>query len=99
MLNRRQLSLYVLLALITGVFFASAATSISYPCSPLANDPGSHCVAYAKAVLHPIDLVANTQGSLTRFLLDTLVGFGIVLVLLLAIAKVQALRFRQKYGG
>ena len=84
MLNRWRFSIYVLLALITGVLFASAATSISYPCPPLTNDPGSHCVSYDKAVMHPSDLASNMQGSLTRFFLDILVGFTIVLVLLIA---------------
>ena len=90
MLNRRQFTKYILLALIAGVVFASAATSISYPCLPLINDPGSSCVSYEKAVMHPSDLVSNMQGSLTRFLLDILVGFVIVLVLLIVFNMVRA---------
>ena len=80
MLNRWRISTYFLLALIAGVLFASAFTHITYPCPPLADDPGSYCVSYDKAVMHPVDLASNMQGGLTRFLLKFLVVFVIVLM-------------------
>lgn len=39
--------------------------------------------------MHPSDLASNMQGSLTRFLLDILVGFAIVLVLLIVFNMVR----------
>lgn len=90
MLNRRQFIKYILLALMAGVLFAGAFTHITYPCPPLSGDTG--CVSFEKSVMHPMDLAANAQGSLARFSLDILVGFAIALALLLALAKVRAMR-------
>ncbi|MDP2685539.1 MAG: hypothetical protein Q8P20_11015 [bacterium] len=88
MLNRWRFSTYMLLALIAGVLFAGAFTHITYPCPLLPGDAG--CVSYAKAVMHPIDLASNYQGSLAQFLLKFLVVFAIVLVLLIAFNMVWA---------
>lgn len=88
MLNRWQFSTYVLLALIAGVGFAGFATKATYLCPPLLGDAG--CVSLEKAVMRPSDLAANYQGSLTRFLLNLLVVFAIVLVLLIVFNTVWA---------
>lgn len=89
MLNRRKFFKYILLALIAGVLFAGAFTHITYPCQPLPGDAG--CVSFEKAVMHPIDLASNMQGSLTQFLLKFLVTFAIVLILLIAFNKVRGI--------
>jgi hypothetical protein len=92
--TRRQLFRYVLLALMAGVLLAGAFTHITYPCPPLSGDTG--CVSFEKAVMHPMDLAANTQGSLVRFSLDILVGFAIALVVLVAFAKLRVKRSHQQ---
>ena len=81
MLTRWRLSIYILLALIAGIGFAGAFTHITYPCPLLPGDAG--CVSFEKAVMHPIDLASNMQGSLTQFLLKFLVVFVIILLLLI----------------
>lgn len=88
MLNRWQFFKYILLALIAGVLFASTFTHITYPCPLLPGDAG--CVSFEKAVMHPIDLASNYQGSLTQLLLKFLVVFVIVLILLIAFNAVWA---------
>ena len=84
MLNRWQFSILILLALIAGVLFAGAFTHITYPCPPHPDDSDSYCISFEKAVMHPIDLASNMQGSLTQFFLKFLAVFVIVLVLLIA---------------
>lgn len=79
MLNRWRFSTYILLSLIAGVGLGGFAVKVTYPCPPLPGEAG--CVSLEKAVMHPIDLASNYQGSLTRFLLNLLVVFAIVLVL------------------
>lgn len=88
MLNRWQFSKYILLALAAGVGFAVFAVKVTYPCPPLPG--GAGCVSLEKALMHPIDLASNYQGSLTRFLLDLLVVFAIVLTLLTVFNAVRA---------
>lgn len=87
MLKRWKFSTLILLALIAGMLFAGAFTHITYPCPPLPGDAG--CISFDKAVMHPIDLASNMQGSLTRFLLNLLVGFVIFLMLLIAFNTVR----------
>jgi hypothetical protein len=81
MRNRLKVSLYILVALIDGIVFASIGTKVTYPCPLLPGTAG--CVSFEKAVMHPGDLIANYQGSLTHFLLNLLVVFAIVLILLI----------------
>jgi hypothetical protein len=74
------------------MFLASFATSISYPCPPLPDDPGSRCVSFERAILHPTDLASNMQESMTRFIVNFLVGFIIVFVLLITVDTARAAR-------
>lgn len=92
MLHRSQLSRRAVLPLLSGIFLASFATSISYPCPALADDPGSHCESFQRAILHPTDLASNMQGSMTRFVVNLLVGFAIVFALLIIVNKARAQR-------
>jgi|ERR1700683_597222 len=62
----------IVAALTVGALFASVGTSISTPCPPAPDDPSSHCVSYQK--VHLDNLMRNTQGSLTRFLFNFLIG-------------------------
>lgn len=95
MINRWKIFIYILLALIAGIGFAGAFTHITYPCSLPYDDPDAvYCISVHKAVMHPIDLASNMQGSLIRFLLNFLVVFAIVLVLLIAFNKVWARIFK-----
>ena len=87
MVTRKHISKYFLLAVIAGVLFAGAFTHITYPCPLPPGEAG--CVQYEKAVMHPIDLASNMQGSLVRFLFDLLVGFVTVLVILIALNKLR----------
>jgi ABC-type transport system involved in multi-copper enzyme maturation permease subunit len=84
MTNHRKLTTYMLLALVAGALLAGAFTHITYPCPPHSDETGSHCVSFETAVMHPIDLAANTQNSLTQFLLKFLVVFVTILTLLIA---------------
>ena len=90
MINRKKLLTHILLALAIGALFAAAFTHITYPCLPHPDDASSYCVSFEIAVMHPTDLAANMQGSLTQFLLKLLVVFVIVLVLLIAFSNVWA---------
>jgi hypothetical protein len=75
MTKHLQLTTSVILAFIVGVLFAGISTSIRYPCPPLPDDPRARCASYQKALLHLNDLASNTQDSLTRLLINFLVGF------------------------
>lgn len=88
MRNRWKFPLFIFVALIAGVLFAGTFTHITYPCQPHPDDPTSYCVSLNQAVMHPIDLASNYQDSLTRFLLNFLVVFAIVLVPLVVINTV-----------
>lgn len=70
----------IAVALVVGFMFAGAVTKITYTCEPEAGDTG--CVSFAKAVMHPRDLVNNKQNSLTDFLgtfaISSLVSFALL---------------------
>jgi ABC-type nitrate/sulfonate/bicarbonate transport system permease component len=88
MYKRSRQSISVILALVAGFIFASIGTSISYPCSPSPDDPSAKCVSFQKALMHLNDLARNTQGSLTRFLINFLVGLAIFSALIIAFNKI-----------
>ena len=88
MTNRWKLTTYILLALIAGALAAGVFTHITYPCPPHSGNTVVNCVSFEKAVMHPIDLAFNTQGSLVLFLLKFLAVFVIVLMFLIASNKV-----------
>lgn len=96
MRNRRKYLLFILVALVDGLLFAGAFTHITYPCPPHPDDPTSYCVSFDKAVMHPIDLASNVQGSLTQFLFKFLVVFVIVLALLIAVNTVSVWADKRK---
>lgn len=93
MLHRRELTKYILLALSIGIIVASTFTSIKYPCS----SPGdAGCVLFDKAVMHPVDLASNMQGSLIRFLFDLLLVTVLVLGLLVSLNAIQGRKRKPK---
>jgi hypothetical protein len=69
--------------LIAGVLFASIGTNIWLPCPPAPGDPTSHCISYQK--VHLGDITHNIQGSLTRFLINVLIGFAMFVALLISV--------------
>ena len=72
------------LSLLGGILSASF-THIRYPCGP-------RCVAYAKAIVHPADLLTNVQGSLHTFSYRAISGFAVCLLLALIFKLVGGLR-------
>jgi hypothetical protein len=90
MIKRRNLMVYILLAFLIGAGFASFATKITSSCPPLPDEPAAECVSFDKALLHPKDLLLNSQGSLVQFLINLLVVFVVVLILLISVDMIMA---------
>jgi|GEM_PF-1116205 len=87
MSNRWKYSLFSLAAFFDGLLFASIGTKVTYSCPLL--DGAAGCISAEKAVMHPGDLFSNYQDSLSRFALNLLVAFVIVLVPLIVISGIS----------
>lgn len=85
-----RFSTRLLLALLAGALFAGFSTKINYSCPPLHGDINSHCVAFAKAVVHPADLLSNEQGSFVRFVVNLGVVFLTIFALLTIVGVFRA---------
>lgn len=58
----------IIAAVVLGLLFASTFTLMQGPCTTIV--PGediTKCVEHSKAIMHPGDLLNNTQNSLVKF--------------------------------
>lgn len=80
--------------MVVGFLFAGALTDIQYACRADEAIPGipiTQCVSFEKAIMHPRDLITNTQNSLVQFsatfAVSSLFTFVIVTVVITALKK------------
>ena len=85
---------YSAVAALVGLVLASIGTDISLPCPPSTAEGNGNCVSFQKVVLHPVALMHNSQGSLSRFGTVFLIGFAVTLIGLLIFGKVRPMRVR-----